>query len=332
MGASPEAAAAVAAHGVLHTYFGGLGNVGANLDAQLAASLATIPNGVAKDQGIRYGERAAQRIVALRVDDGRNAVVTVPPASQPGDWRPTPPGFLPMLVPWYGHIDPLMIDSTSQFNPGPPPAIGSDTYRAEFAETRDYGAINSTVRTTEQTLTARFFSDTPLGPLQAALRDLAVRRALSISDSARMFAAVEMSIADATATVWNAKLGYHWWRPITAIREADTDGDPLTVGVPDWTPLLVTPPYPEWPSGLCAVVGAASTALTLLHEDGTVDLRIVSPSSGERHYLDKALLSQDAVDARVWSGIHFRTADEVSITIGTQVATYALEHYFAPTD
>lgn len=329
-GASPEAAAAAAAHRVLRTYFGGTGNVGANLDAALATSLGLIPAGVPKDQGIRYGERAADRIIALRANDGRDAAVTVPAATDPGDWRPTPPGNVPFLVPWYGQIDPLLIDSTTQFDPGAPPPINSATYLTEFQEVRDYGELNSLVRSPAQTLTARFFSDTGIGPLRAALRDLAARRGLDISDAARMFAAIEMSIADATATVWHAKLYYLWWRPVTAIREADTDGNPLTTAVAGWTPLITTPPYPDWPSGLCSFVGAVTTALNRI--DGGVDLRITSPSAGFHHYLTKADLDGDAVSARVWSGIHFRGADQASITIGTQVANFALDHYFAPTD
>lgn len=331
-GASPEAAAAVAAHRVLRTYFGGIGNVAANLDAQLATSLNGIPDGVPKDQGVRYGERAADQLIALRANDGRDAAVTVPAASDPGDWRPTPPAELPFLVPWYGGVDPLLIDSTSQFDPGLPPQIGSQQYRDEFAEVRDYGEIGSVLRTPDQTLTARFFSDTGIRPIQVALGDLAARRGLDISDTARLFAVVDMSIADATATVWYAKLKYLWWRPITAIRLADDDGDPLTAGVPGWTPLIITPPYPDWPSGLCSVVGAVATSLSRLNGDGTVDLMITSPSAGLRHYLNPATIAEDAVSARVWSGIHFRTADQVSITIGTQVANFALDHYFAPTN
>jgi hypothetical protein len=331
-GASPEAAAASAAHRVLHEYFGSIGSVGATLDTQLSASLDEVPDGVPEDQGVRYGQQAADRLIAQRANDGRGEAVTVPPPTEAGDWRPTPPLELPFLVPWYGGIDPLLIDSTSQFDPGDPPQIGTEQYRTEFEEVRDFGRIDSVVRSPEQELTARFFSDIGIGPLQAALRDLAGRRSLDISDSARMFAAVEMSMADATATAWYAKLKYLWWRPITAIRLADDDGDPLTAGVPLWTPFLVTPPYPDWSSGLCSVVGAVTAALSRLNADGTVDLRITSPSAGLRHYLDKAVMAEDAVNARVWSGIHFRTADQASITIGTQVANFALDHYFAPTD
>jgi hypothetical protein len=157
------------------------------------------------------------------------------------------------------------------------------------------------------------------------------RRGLDISDSARLFAAVDLSLADDLFTVWRAKFDYGWWRPITAIREADTDGNPNTTGVPGWTPLLVNPPYPDWTSGLCGVIGAASTALARLNGDGRVDLTLTSPTAGvTRHYDFAADIKQEATDARVWGGIHFRTADEASIVIGTQVANWVLDHQFAP--
>jgi hypothetical protein len=239
--------------------------------------------------------------------------------------------MLPFLNPWYGHVDPLAIRSAAAFDPGAPPAIGSRRYRTEFAETRDYGSLTSAVRTAAQEQTARWFAEMPLGPTQAALRLLATDQGLNISDSARLFAASEMSLADALMAVWYVKHKYMWWRPITAIRNADTDGDPTTAGVSDWTPLLVTPPYPEWPSGLCAVIGAVSTVGTRLN-GGELDLHIVTPTQGERHYTDVQAFRRDAVDARVWSGIHFRGSDQISIQIGKAVAQYVLSHYFRPTD
>jgi hypothetical protein len=328
--ASPEAAAAAAAHRVLVTYFPA---AAATLDTHLASSLALVPDGGPQDKGISYGVRAADRIIALRASDGRNAPVTVPVGTNPGHWRPEPTTAL-FGTAWMGGVTPLAIESATQFAPGPPPAIGSATYLEEFDEVRDYGGQNSdTMRTADQTLTARFYSDTAIGPIQTGLRDLATRRALNISDSARMFAAVETAIADAVITAWYGKLQYMWWRPITAIRNADTDGDDDTAGVPGWTPLIGTPPYPEWPSGLCAVIGALGTVLTRLNDDEKVDLWIASAAAGEsRYFATKAQMAQEAVDARVWSGIHFRTADEVSIVIGTAVAEYTLDHYFQPTD
>lgn len=332
-GASPYAAAAAAAHRVLRNYFGGTSTIAASLDADLATSLGRIADGVPKEQGIEYGRRAADRLISLRVDDGRFAPVVFnpPQPTAPGVWRPTPPAMAAFFDPWLGQVDPLVLDSLSQFPPSPPPAIASDLYVREFVEVRDYGVKTGSLRNFSQTQTALFFSDIPIGPIQAALRDLVTRRQLDISDSARVFAAVDLSVADSIGTVWNAKLHYGWWRPITAIREADNDGNPATAGVPGWEPLIANPPYPEWPSGLTSVIGALSTSLSRLNADGRVDLNITSTAAAvTRHYDDAAVIQRDAIDARVWSGIHFRTADEVSVLIGTQAANWTLDHYFAP--
>ena len=334
-GASPQAAAA-AAHGVLMEYFGtndfvNSEAIAANLNAALATSLGQIPDGVRKQQGIRYGKRAAGRLVELREDDGRFAPIVFDMPLAAGVWRPTPPAFAPFFDPWLGQVEPFVLDSPSQFRPGPPPAISSALYVEEFEEVRDYGVNVGSLRTAAQTETARFFSDITIGPLHAGLRDLVTRRGLDISDSARLFAAVDLSMADAAIAVWDGKFHYGWWRPITAIREADTDGNPNTTGVPGWTPFLVTPPYPDWPSGLNGVIGAASTALSQLNADGRVDLNLTSAAAGvTRHYDFAADIQRDAVDARVFSGIHFRTADEVAFVMGAQVANWALDHHFAP--
>ena len=327
--ASPEAAAAAAAHRVLTTYFPA---ATATLDAQLAASLALVPDGGPQDSGISYGRRAADHIIALRANDGRNAAVTVPVGTGAGHWRPEPATAL-FASAWLGGVTPLAIESATQFAPGPPPPINSATYFGEFNEVRDYGELNSLVRTPAQTQTARFFSDAGIGPMQGALRLFATENALDIDDSARMFAAVDTSIADGAITVWYGKLQYMWWRPITAIRNADIDGRDDTAKIDNWTPLIGTPPYPDWPSGLCSVVGATSTVLTRLNGNGMLNLTITSAAAGEtRTYATSAQIAQEAVDARVWSGIHFRTADEVSIGTSSQVANWVLDHYFAPTN
>jgi hypothetical protein len=329
-GASPQAAAAAAAHRILRTYFGADATIAANLDAALAASLAQIPDGRSKNQGIRYGRRAAARIIALRANDGRFADVTFTVPVAPGVWRPTPPAMAPFFDPWLGQVDPLTLNSPSQFRPGPPPAINSSLYVQELEEVRDYGISTNSLRSPEQTETALFISDTAGAALQAGLRDQVTRRHLGISASARLLAAVDISLADAIIAVWDGKYHYGWWRPITAIREAETDGNPDTAAVAGWTPLLVTPPYPDWPSGLNGVIGAASRALERLNPNGKIDLNLTSVAAGvTRHYDAAADIRQDAIDARVWSGIHFRTADEAGAALGIRVANWALNHYFA---
>ena len=336
-GASPEAAAAAAAHGVLMEYFGTddfphSSAIAASLNASLASSLGQVPDGAAKDQGVRFGERAAEDFIELREGDGRFAPIVFSPANPtaPGVWRPTPPANAPFFDPWLGFVEPLLLDSPSQFRPGAPPAIDSALYVEEFEEVRDYGVNTSSLRTPQQTETAFFFSDVGIGPLHVGLRDLANRRGLDISDRARLFAVADMGMADTAIAVWDGKYHYGWWRPITAIREAGTDGNDATAPVQGWTPLITTPPYPDWPSGLNGIVGVTSTALTLLQ--GSVDLFLTSAAAGgvTRHYTSAAEMQKDAIDARVFSGIHFRTADEVAVAMGTQVASYALSNYFAP--
>jgi len=320
-GASPEAAAAAAAHRVLSNYFPAAAT---NLDAQLVASLAQVPDGGAQDKAISYGVRAANHIIALRMNDGRHAAVVVPVADAPGEWSPTPPGFAPFASAWLGGVTPIALQSTSQFAPGPPPALDSAEYLADLAEVRAIGELNSP-RSAFQSETAKFFSDAGIVPMQAALREFATRRALDIDDSARMFAAVDTAVADGAGTVWKAKLQYMLWRPVTAIHAE---------GMTGWTSFVTNPPYPDWPSGLTSAVGATSTVLERLY--GTLDLKIASAAAGAgpqpRHYVNGATFRDDAVDARVWSGIHFRFADTAGITVGTSVANYVVDNYFQPTD
>ena len=323
-GASPEAAAAAAAHRILSYYFPAAAG---NLNGKLNDSLALVPDGGAQDKGISYGVRAANNIIALRMNDGRHAIVDVPIADAPGEWVPTSSALSAQFgSAWLGGVTPIALNSTTQFAPGAPPPLNSQEYLDDFAEVRDIGEVNSP-RDAWQEQTALFFSDAGIVPMQRALQELATRRALDIDDSARMFAAVDTAIADGAGTVWNAKLAYMLWRPWTAIRAT---GDPELA---NWTSRINNPPYPDWPSGLCSVVGATSMVLERLNGDGTVDLKITSGAAGvQRHYLDRAIMNRDAVDARVWSGIHFRFADEVGRDIGTSVANYVLDNYFQPTD
>jgi hypothetical protein len=189
------------------------------------------------------------------------------------------------------------------------------------------GEADSTARTPKQTETALFFSDIGIVPLQAGLRDLIQRRGMDINGAARLLAAVDMSVADTAVATWDSKLRYGWWRPITAIQLAGTDGNPATSADPTWEPLVVTPPYPEYASGLTGAIGSSSRVLRRL--TGGVDLVLTSPNAGvTRHYRSEAWISRDAVDGRVWSGIHFRTADEVGIRIGRRVADWAMDRYF----
>ena len=330
--ASPEAAAAAAAHDVLLEYFPGSK---ARLDAQLTASLAGVADGSAEQQGVAYGEAAAARLIKLRENDGRNAPITFDDEPAKGVWRPTPEARLPFFDPWLGQVEPLMMTSATQFRPGPPPALTSARYTADFNEVKELGAKDSATRTAEQTETALFTTDVAIGGYQAALRDLTARHAMDISDTARLFAAVDMSITDAIIAVWDSKYYFGYWRPITAIRYAGGDGNRQTVRDPAWEPFVPTgtPPYPEYVSGFNGVTGAFTGSLSEILGDDEIDVYITSATAGvTRHYETAAALNQDGIDGRVCLGIHFRTADKVAIRIGTQIADWGLDHYFEPDD
>ena len=331
--ASDQAAAVAAAHQVLVTY---VPSAQATLDADYAASLAQIPDGTAKTQGIAFGTRAADHLIRQRAHDGRNAPIffTQPPA--PGVWRPTPPLFLPMSAPWLGFVTPLLVHSATQFGPPGPPALTSARYTRDFNEVKALGPANSTQRTADQTATALFFSGSALVQYNAALRDQVSVRQLDIVNAARMFAAVNMSVADAEITVWHAKYVYGFWRPITAINLAGTDGNPNTAADPSWVPLFPAPPgtpnYPEYPSGYNAYNSTLTHGLENLFQTRHVRLTLISTAvpGAQRFYGSGGALLRDVVNARIWLGIHFRTADTASRKIGRQLADWTLDHYFQP--
>jgi hypothetical protein len=328
-GTSAQAAAVAAAHKVLVTY---VPSAQASLDAAYAASLAKLPDGKAKTRGIAFGTRAADHLIRLRANDGRNAPIlfTQPPA--PGVWRPTPPGLLPMSAPWMGFVRPLLVRSATQFAPPPPPALTSARYTRDFNEVKALGSLTSTERTEAQTSTAQFFSGNALVQYNTALRDQVTVRDLGIVDAARMFAAIDMSLADAEISVWYAKYVDGFWRPITAINLADTDGNPATVADPTWVPLLTTPPYPEYPSGYNVVNSTVSHGLEDLFRTRHLQLTLISTAvpGVQRHYDSGRALRRDVVDARVWLGIHFRFADTASRDLGRRLTAWTLDHYFRP--
>jgi hypothetical protein len=236
---SAQAAAVAAAHKVLVTYSP---SAQATLDAAYAASLAQLPDGRAKTRGIAFGTRAADNLIRLRADDGRNAPILFTRQPAPGVWRPTPPASAPMVDPWLGFVTPLLVHSATQFGPPPPPALISARYTRDFNEVKALGSLTSTERTAAQTSTALFYSGLANVQLQAALRDQATVRHLDIVDAARMFAAADMSAADTIISVWHAKYVYGTRRPDTAINLADTDGNPSTDPDPSWVPLRPDPP------------------------------------------------------------------------------------------
>ncbi|WP_240363533.1 vanadium-dependent haloperoxidase [Streptomyces sp. S1A1-7] len=326
--ASSAAAAATAAHDVLLTYFPAFKG---RLDTAYADSLAALPAGQARDRGVDYGKRAAARIIELREGDGRFADVPFTASPAPGVWRPTPPAFQPFIDTWLARLRPLLLASPQQFRPEGPPALSSSRYAEDVQEVKVMGAKTGSGRSAQQTETALFFSGNLVEQVQTAVRDHAARHRLGIAETARLFAAVNASATDAVVTAWDAKLHYGTWRPITAIRLADTDGNPATTADPAWEPLLLTPPHPDYVAGHTTVAAAVARALTGVLGTSRIDLYVPSDVTGTTRFYGSAdVLNRDVVDARVWGGVHSRTADVDGCRAGTHVAAWALDHYFQP--
>ena len=333
-------AAATAAYKVLSHYFP---NSAAALTADYQAALAAIPNGVGKVHGIRVGEDAAAALIARRADDGINAAVPQPQDEPlaPGEWRPTPPGFVPMVGTWLGFVDPLLIPSPTHFHLDGSPALDSAEYAADFAEVRDFGAAASVgafvlQRTPEQTATALFHTVAPQFQHIEAIRDQITDRDLDIVDSARTLAVFTGSLADVSIACWRAKYDFKFWRPVTAIALADTDGNPATEVVPGWAALRNTAPYPDYTSGHACFTGSVSGSLDNLFGTGTLSPAYTMPSYvdgvAERAYTTTDALDIETMNARIWNGFHFRSAMTDGNALGHAVADFVVANHFQATN
>lgn len=326
--ASSEAAAGTAAYNVLRHFFPTSADA---LAADYATSMAGVPNGVGKVHGTRVGEAAAAALIAERTGDGRGAAISQPGDGSPGpgEWRPTPPAMAPMAVPWLGFVDPLVLESATPIPLSGPPALDSPEYAADFAEVRDYGGTISS-RTPEQTATALFWNGNPVRQYNAAVRDQVTDRELDIVDSARTFALLHSSTADALIACWRAKYDFNFWRPVTAIALADTDGNAATEVVPGWTPHVTTPPYSDYTSGHACVTGATTGALEHLF-GSTLAPALDVPSlasAPSRQYSDTGALDAETMSARIWLGFHFRFAMADGNALGHAVADLAAANHF----
>ncbi len=283
---------------------------------------------------MRFGKRAAHRIIDLRADDGRYAPLEFTKPIGPGVWRPVAEQsvpFAPFSTTWMAELEPLVLDDVAQFRPRRPPALTSARYAREYNEVKDLGRATGSLRTERQTQTALFFSDIGVGGLQASLRDLVTRRGFGISKSARLLAVANVAATDGFVSSWDAKFHYGFWRPTTAIQLGDTDGNAATEPDPTWKPLLLNPPYPDYTSGLNTAVGAISRAVAKVLGTNRIDLFITSVAAAQtRHYRFAGSLNRAAINARVWSGLHFRTADVVGNHRAQRIATYVFHHEFRP--
>jgi hypothetical protein len=344
---SKEAAAATAAYRVLLNIvstvpasipFPNKAGLLQTLETEYAASLAAIPDGTSKARGIAVGEAATAAMIAARVADGRFGPSPWVPNPEPGHWQPLlNPDGTQMLdpTPWAGDVRPFLIQSSSQFRTDGPLRLTSHKYARDFNEVKALGSVNSPIRTPEQTHIAIFWQSAG-GPAllwNTAARNLAEDpdRGVDIAEGALLFAMLNLSAADAAINCWNDKYYWDFWRPWQAIREADRDGNPATEPDPSWT-ALITAPYPDHPSGHLCLDGAHLRVLRMFF--GTDKIRFGVTSSrfpGEIRYFDRfSEPLEEITEARIWAGLHYRTADVQAKILGRKVAHYMAKHFFQP--
>jgi PAP2 superfamily len=295
------------------------------------------------DPGVEVGRQAAAKILNLRANDGR-----FPPNPPPflgstevPQWRPTPsllpgppPTFAPGLTPWVAKVTPFTMKSTSQFRLEPPPDLTSEEWALDFNEVKAVGSLGSTKRTAEQTEIGYFWADN--GPVmwQNALRYISRNYVNDIGDSARMYALAEAALADAQIACWDSKYFYNLWRPVTAIRLGDQDGNPATNVQPDWEPLVNTPNFPEYPSGHANGTGAIAHVLRLFFRRDALDFQMTTANpkalQKTRTFTRLSQAENEVIDARVYVGIHYRTSDRRARTQGHQIAKWVFKNYFRP--
>ncbi len=324
---------AAAAHRILVHY---LPAQAAIVDPAYAASLATIPDGQAETDGVATGEKVAARLIARRADDGFRASVTYTPPNPPipGVWLPTVPPPATPVGPYLGLMRPFSLDSADQFRPGGPPALASKRWAREYNEVKEIGSATSTTRTAEQTLAARFWAEPPVQQAHGSFRKFVLDHQLDIVDAARFMAMVSVTYADALIACFDAKYHYTFWRPITAIQAGDTDGNAATAGDPAWTPVLPgTPNHPEYPSAHSCVTPAAGRVIARFLGTKQIDFTIPSLTGlGDRHYDRASDLENEVGNARIWGGIHYRSAVEDGIAISKKVTNQVLAHHFERDD
>ena len=300
------------------------------LDTALAASLAYVHDGKAKDNGVAIGKEAADAVLALRANDGRNAGGTFTTSGGIGVWVPTPPGFLPPATPWVRFITPWTMSSPSQFRPGPPPSLDSELWIRDYSETKALGAKVGSTRTPEQTDIGVFWSDVPQLQVDRYWRGIAIDQRLSLEENARFFAMLTVARSDAAIGCWDAKFHYVFWRPVTAIRAGG--GNPALASDPSWLSNVITPNHPEYPAAHGCVSSASVHTLQAFF--GTDDLHFTADSNAAglttpvRTYDRFSDLLEEVKRARVYGGMHYRNSTEQGALLGERVVQQMLRDHF----
>ncbi len=325
------AAAVSAAHAVLLNEIPGKKNY---LDSALNVNLEAIKNPEAKEKGIALGKQAAQTILALRANDGASAdpVGLIPPSEVPGVYNVVPP-FNFIFAPFWENIKPFGLQTKNQFRSVAPPALTSQTYTADFLEVKEKGKLNSTARTADETAYAKFWYEFSEAGWNRVARVAATNKKLNLFEAARLFALVDMALADAYIAGWDAKLHYNFWRPFTAVRAAATDGNDATSADVTWEPSEVTPPIQDYPSTHSALGNAGAAVLTRLLGNNTpftMTSFTAIPQGSTRSFTSFSQAANENASSRVMAGIHFRFSCNAGQELGTKIGNWLADHYLLP--
>ncbi len=315
----------------------------AQVDAAYSAVLAGIPDGTPKADGIALGQAAAAAILANRIDDHATDLVTYTPGSQPGEWQPTPSPIpfdppaaadhLPAALPGWGRVTPFVLRRSSQFEPDGPPRLTGKRYARDYNEVKAIGAQNSTIRTAEQTSIARFWYENAAATWCRLGQVVAQSRGLDSWETARLLALATLAMADGFIAGWETKYDFNFWRPVTAIRAGDTDGNDATEADPAWSSLLNTPAIPDYTSTHSVLAGAGAEVMRRFFRDDHVPFTFTSgpPFAGmTRSFTGFSQAASEVGDSRVYAGIHFRTAVEDGIQEGKKIGHFTFTHFLKP--
>jgi hypothetical protein len=326
VGTSVEAAVAAAAHGTLVRLAPMQRPM---LDAALNATLSKIADGQGKSDGMSIGGQVADKIVALRSNDGADAKVTFTPQPGAGLYQLTPPHTTPAILPQWGAVAPFVLRSRSGLEFKGAPAFTSAEFARDFDEVKSVGARNSTTRTADQTAAAIFWTVQTAVPWHAAARAASAAKNLSIAQNAKLFAVLSMATADSQIIGFEQKYKRPHWRPITAIRAAVDLGIPALTGDASWEPLLVTPPQPDYPSAHAIFSGAAEAVLRAFFGSDEVNVSVTFPAPFgiTRIYRKFSTLTEEVDNARVWGGIHFRSADRDGSEVGRKIGEIVMRDF-----
>ena len=333
-GTSAETAAAVAAHVTLTALYP---RHATEFDTALQAALDAVPDGTAKVNGIRLGHLVAERYLTWRNEDSAVVKSKYLARSAPGSWQPTPPDFRSPLLPQWAGVRCFALRGTAEFRPPGPPAVTSEEFAVNFREVKALGAVDSATRTPDQTEIARFWADdagtvTPPGHWNRIARRVAVQRGTTLAENARLFAMLNVALADAAIACWDCKYEFNFWRPVTAIRAAARLNDPALAADPDWTPLLVTPPFPSYTSGHSTFSGTAAAVLAEFF--GTDEVRFTATSDAlpgvTRSFPGFRAAAREAGRSRIYGGIHWEFDNSDGLAGGQKMGEYVSRHFFQP--